>query len=454
VTLLDRQNISVAERVWKQYTELYYLRLLGTSNKARSTDFTSFRDALAASEGLEDIEPIVRELPARDLPQMTPSLGTINVRMMWFIWDWRTMIFTVELSRGFIGITIGEYHDIDPISNVDAHIVVGTLHRSQTTAWAARDLIRRWKAKDTSQGKVEDYDIGVNAWFCLPGDVRPVLDCDDTSDSQSADRQEEAMTVSTSYSASDAVSEWLDLGLCASTTSIDVEQDIVATLPPVSGPLEGQTAEHSGTTSPGSSRARDIAGPDSPDSILAIAQPDEEDTQSSPKAFENSSSVSTHQTLDPAAITVEDEQRQHWKTLAVNAESFCVRFDNRKMTEFIFEVCGNPWIKPKEAYYLFDKIAEQALMETEFSVNLIHRRDIAILPDAWNEYTNLYEARLLGVHDLSNSDDYSQYLAGLKEQDLRMDETPAEILDLLTRADTPPEMPSLGVIKAKIHHLG
>ena len=203
-----------------------------------------------------------------------------------------------------------------------------------------------------------------------------------------------------------------------------------------------------------SAGARDMVEPDSPNSILAIAQPDEEDTQSSPKAFGNSSLVSTRQTLDPAAMTVEDEQRQRWKTLAVNAESFCVRFDNRKLTEFIFEVCGNPWIKPKEAYYLFDKIAEQALMETEFSVNLIHRRDIAILPDAWNEYTNLYEARLLGVHDLSNSDDYSQYLAGLKEQDLRMDETPAEILDLLTRADTPPEMPSLGVIKAKIHHLG
>jgi len=202
-----------------------------------------------------------------------------------------------------------------------------------------------------------------------------------------------------------------------------------------------------------SAGARDMVEPDSPNSILAIAQPDEEDTQSSPKAFENSSLVSTRQTLDPAAMTAEDEQRQRWKTLAVNAESFCVRFDNRKLTELIFEVCGNPWIKPKEVYYLFDKIAEQGFMETEFSVNLIHRRDIAILPDSWNEYTNLYEARLVGIYDESNSDDYPQYLAGLKEQDLRMDETPTEILSLLTRADTPREMPSLGVIEAKIHHL-
>ena len=56
-----------------------------------------------------------------------------------------------------------------------------------------------------------------------------------------------------------------------------------------------------------SAGARDIVEPDSPDSILAIAQPDEEDTQSSPKAIGNSSLVSTHQTLDPAAMTAEDE---------------------------------------------------------------------------------------------------------------------------------------------------
>ena len=300
----------MAERVWKQYTELYYLRLLGTSNKTSSTDYTSFRNALAANEGLEDIEPIVRELPARDLPQMTPSLGTIDVRMMWLVWDRRTMIFTVELSRGFTGITVGEYHDIDPISNVIAYIVVGTLHRIQTTAWAGRDLIRRWKAKDTSQGKVEDYDIGVNAWFCLPGDVCPVLDCDDTSDSQIANGQDEASIVSTNYSASDVESEWLDLGLCAATTSINVEQDIVAALPSGPSPSEGQTGECLDTTSSQSSRARDMGEPQSTARTLALAEPDKGNSQASPEAFKDASQVSTHQTLDTTAIIVEGVQRQ------------------------------------------------------------------------------------------------------------------------------------------------
>lgn len=143
--------------------------------------------------------------------------------------------------------------------------------------------------------------------------------------------------------------------------------------------------------------------------------------------------------------SAEVRQRQHWRDLAASAESFCLRFNNRDMRQFVFDVCSATW---SESYDTFNKLASQHLVEHDFRVNLLHRRDMAILPAVWNEYTELYEARLLGTHDESSSDDYDRFLAGLAKDQVALDIDPPS-----HGVETISTTPSLGHIEAQIQSL-
>lgn len=172
--------------------------------------------------------------------------------------------------------------------------------------------------------------------------------------------------------------------------------------------------------------------PESAANDLAIVQPGEQDFQPSPKAAK-----------DSAALTVEEKQRQRWKNLAESAETFCLRFIDRDMKQYIYDVCGAAWSESSEA---FNRIVAQRRLEHEFSMNLLHRRDMADFPTAWNEFTDLYEARLIGIHDDCGSDDYTKYLAELKVTSSALNHAPA-------RREEMSLTPLLGHLEAQIEYL-
>jgi hypothetical protein len=227
--------------------------------------------------------------------------------------------------------------------------------------------------------------------------------------------------------------------------TIDDKQDAAATGPAASVSVVFQVVECPSITLPESLNGRDTLVPILAANSRPIAQPAQQDFRHSASASKDYLLVSTQQTLESTAVTVEGRQRQRWKDLVASVESLCLRFDYAAMRAYIFRVCYDPG---KDQYEAFDKLASQDLIEPDFRVNLMHRRNMATYPDVWSAYTVLYEGRLHGLHDESSSNDYNEYLATLLKQSL----STSVVVPDMTKEETS-TTPSLGQIRASVQYL-
>jgi len=173
LNLIDHQTKAVEGRsiVWKAFSEAYLGRLVAI-NIPQSTSGNDYENYLASLSADLDMPVPAKPPLSADRPLLTPSLGSITIRLTHALWDDMSMAFSVVYSF-FLQRVSGEWYSITEARETDGYVLVGTHDRGRSTSEVAEDLIRRWKSGDTSRGEIRVRELGNDTK--LTGDVRPVL---------------------------------------------------------------------------------------------------------------------------------------------------------------------------------------------------------------------------------------------------------------------------------------
>ena len=136
-------------------------------------------------------------LTRADTPREMPSLGVIEAKIHYLLWDDETMVFAVLLSTSWLGMD-GVQYKVPSKSWQLAYLLIGTLNRSNPDRFEiGENLVKRFRA-DGPKGPVKILGFGIGASENSFGDVCPILPRECTSRDQDQSVSAEGSTMSPS----------------------------------------------------------------------------------------------------------------------------------------------------------------------------------------------------------------------------------------------------------------